>query len=252
MNDSKSCKGVLNDHSSTDNEIHSKKQCKQDIRAHEYDESDSKIENGKKASQQNGHLFSRDGFKMVASVDMCYYCFDVLNSHLFNKPLSNDVTFINDRFPIFVTWKIGKEKRLRGCIGTFNSNPLHSTLKEFTLSSALRDSRFSPITKEEFDQLHVSVSLLVDFELCKDYIDWEVGIHGIRIDLHGKYNATFLPEVASERKWDHETTIDTLLRKGGYRGSITDQVRRDVRVTRYRSEKVSVSYQQYLDWKNEN
>ena len=101
--------------------------------------------------------------------------------------------------PIFVTWKIGKEKRLRGCIGTFNSNPLHSTLKEFTLSSALRDSRFSPITKEEFDQLHVSVSLLVDFELCKDYIDWEVGIHGIRIDLHGKYNATFLPEVASER-----------------------------------------------------
>ncbi|KAA5553079.1 AMMECR1 domain-containing protein [Pseudomonas aeruginosa] len=28
--------------------------------------------------------------------------------------------------PLFVTWKIGKEHRLRGCIGTFNAMHLHS------------------------------------------------------------------------------------------------------------------------------
>lgn len=28
--------------------------------------------------------------------------------------------------PLFVTWKIGKDKRLRGCIGTFSAMRLHS------------------------------------------------------------------------------------------------------------------------------
>ena len=36
--------------------------------------------------------------------------------------------------PLFVTWKIGHDHRLRGCIGTFATMPLHSGLKEYTLS----------------------------------------------------------------------------------------------------------------------
>jgi len=38
----------------------------------------------------------------------------------------------------------------------------------------MRDSRFSPITKEEFPRLHCSVSILTHFEDARDYMDWEV------------------------------------------------------------------------------
>ena len=42
------------------------------------------------------------------------------------------------------------------------------------LFSAFRDSRFSPITREEFPKLHVSVSILRHFEDGQDYLDWQV------------------------------------------------------------------------------
>jgi hypothetical protein len=45
--------------------------------------------------------------------------------------------------------------------------------------------------------------------------------------------------------WDRLQTIDSLLRKGGFKGTVTDEVRRNIRLTRYRSEKTSVSYEDY-------
>lgn len=36
--------------------------------------------------------------------------------------------------PLFVTWKIGKDKRLRGCIGTFSAMNLHAGLKEYAIT----------------------------------------------------------------------------------------------------------------------
>jgi AMMECR1 domain-containing protein len=71
------------------------------------------------------------------------------------------------------------------------------------IHSAVKDSRFSPITREEFSRLHVSVSILRHFEPAADWLDWEVGRHGIRIEFtndHGnRRTATYLPEVAPEQ-----------------------------------------------------
>jgi hypothetical protein len=51
--------------------------------------------------------------------------------------------------------------------------------------------------------------------------------------------------------WDRIQTIDSLLRKGGYKGVITNEVRLSIRLTRYQSEKITVSYQEYKDyWRN--
>jgi AMMECR1 domain-containing protein len=36
--------------------------------------------------------------------------------------------------PLFVTWKIGKDRRLRGCIGTFNAMNLHCGLREYAVT----------------------------------------------------------------------------------------------------------------------
>lgn len=71
------------------------------------------------------------------------------------------------------------------------------------MSSAMRDSRFSPISKDELNQLHVTVSILLHFEEGKDYNDWDIGVHGIRIEFQNergiKRTATYLPEVAEEQ-----------------------------------------------------
>lgn len=46
--------------------------------------------------------------------------------------------------------------------------------------------------------------------------------------------------------WSQIETIDSLLHKGGYKGLVTPDIRRSLKLTRYQSEKVTVSYQDYL------
>lgn len=106
------------------------------------------------------------------------------------------------------------------------------------------------MSREEFPALQVSVSILCNFEDGADFTDWELGTHGIRIEFvserGNKKTATFLPEVPTAQGWDKIQTIDSLLRKGGWRGQVTPDVRRQIRLVRYQSELVSVSYQDYL------
>lgn len=143
----------------------------------------------------------------VATPEMCAFCFDVLISKLHGTTEPNAAAigpFKDHEFPLFVTWKKDEkmEPKLRGCIGTFNAQPLAKGLKEYALRSALKDSRFSPITRDEVPNLHCGVSLLIGFQDGESYLDWEVGKHGIIIDFnaHGRsYSATYLPEVAEEQ-----------------------------------------------------
>jgi len=125
----------------------------------------------------------------IVNVEMLVFCFDVLHSHLYGQEHPKSPKFSNDLFPLFVTWKVGKEKKLRGCIGTFNSTSLQQGLREYAITSAFKDSRFEPIAADEFSRLHCSVSLLMDFEPADHYLDWEIGTHGIRIEFFfGKRN----------------------------------------------------------------
>ncbi|KAH9398480.1 PREDICTED: AMME syndrome candidate gene 1 protein-like [Rhagoletis zephyria] len=183
----------------------------------------------------------------VSTIDMCYYCFDVLYARLHNQPLPSAPSFTNEPFAAFVTWKSGS--RLRGCIGNFKPFPLHDILRRLTWSSA-NDSRFAPIAKEELDKLTVSISLLKDFEECSSWKDWDVGAHGVEMhyidDIGNQYSSTFLPEVAKEQNWDHKTTILELLRKAGYkRGGISEELFSKIRLKRYSSEKISASFEAY-------
>jgi AMMECR1 domain-containing protein len=71
-----------------------------------------------------------------------------------------------------VTWD--KDDQLRGCIGNFSAMPLARGLAEYALTSALRDSRFAPISAAELPRLSCHVSLLTQFEPAADYLDWTV------------------------------------------------------------------------------
>lgn len=47
--------------------------------------------------------------------------------------------------------------------------------------------------------------------------------------------------------WDHIQTIDSLLRKGGYRGHINQEVRESIQLTRYQSSETHMTYSEYRD-----
>lgn len=89
------------------------------------------------------------------------------------------------------------------------------------------------------------------FEEARGHLDWVLGVHGIRIEFvterGSKRSATYLPQVATEQGWDQNETIDSLLRKGGYRGNITPEVRRSIKLTRYQSQEIHMTYQDYRD-----
>ena len=201
----------------------------------------------------------------MASPKMCSVCFEILIANLkrletdpiirrfqSEEPLSSECS------PLFVTWNIGEDKDLRGCIGTFDrSNPIGSTIPRYALISALNDSRFSPITLPEIKHLTVSVSLLRNFVEINDPLSWTVGVHGIEIDFKANgrnFSGTFLPEVAPEQGWDQATTLVYLFRKAGFKPSnpnrrpveIVNELRPNLKVTTYESSKLSMSYQDYL------
>ncbi|XP_055682769.1 uncharacterized protein CG5902 [Lutzomyia longipalpis] len=199
----------------------------------------------------NGHTNGESLMESIASPDMCFFCFEVLYCELNNIEGPADPQFTNEAFPLFVTWKIGRDRRLRGCIGTFSAMHLHTGLREYAITSALKDSRFSPITRDEFPRLTVSVSILQGFEEARGYLDWILGVHGIRIEFQNergcKRTATYLPQVATEQGWDQTQTIDSLLRKGGFRAQITPDIRRAIKLTRYRSQEVHMTYNEYRE-----
>lgn len=55
-----------------------------------------------------------------------------------------------------------------------NRSYLNGILTRFSVCSALKDSRFPPMTRDELPRLFCSVSLLTNFEDVGDYLDWEV------------------------------------------------------------------------------
>ncbi len=184
---------------------------------------------------------------------LCVFAFDTLISKLTNKDIPNCFpdSLKSKSFPLFVTWTTGKNKDLCGCIGTFLSDNLEKNLKNFALVAALKDSRFSPISEKEIPNLNCGVSLLINFEDAKDCYDWEVGKHGIQIffEENGQHSATFLPEVPIEHKMDKITTLQHLIEKAGYHGKLKD-VDKKIKMRRYQSIKIFMSYEEYLNYKN--
>lgn len=213
--------------------------------------SNGPISNGLNGYLTNGHLHDANQSMISSMPEMCFYCFEVLYRELHNLDEPRTPSFTNEPYPLFVTWQIGKDRRLRGCIGTFSAMRLHSGLREYAITSALKDSRFSPITRDEIQRLTVSVSILQGFEEARGYLDWTLGVHGIRIEFYNergsKRTATYLPQVATEQGWDQMQTIDSLLRKGGYRAAITPEMRRSIKLTRYTSQECHMTYSEYRD-----
>jgi hypothetical protein len=104
---------------------------------------------------------------------------------------------------------------LRGCIGYIEPTyPLFDIVHKVSISSALEDPRFPPITKDELDKIVIELSILTPPKLLKvddpkDYLNLiEIGRDGLIVE-RGIRRGLLLPQVPVDhgRDWDVETFL---------------------------------------------
>ena len=113
----------------------------------------------------------------------------------------------------FVTLK--KNGELRGCIGRMiGDEPLGKIVGTMAMQAAFNDRRFNPLTADELNNTEIEISVLTPMKQVSGAGDIVIGRDGV---LLGKddHHAVFLPQVATEQKWDREEMLDNLCLKAG-------------------------------------
>jgi uncharacterized protein len=123
-----------------------------------------------------------------------------------------------ERRGVFVSWYRHPGRRLRGCVGYPEPVlPLADGVRGASVSAALEDPRFPPVTPAEFPSLVAEVSLLSPFEpvdLADRPRGVRVGRDGLVVEA-GRLRGLLLPQVAPEQGWDREQLLDGTCEKAG-------------------------------------
>ncbi|MFC1643102.1 AmmeMemoRadiSam system protein B, partial [Myxococcota bacterium] len=114
---------------------------------------------------------------------------------------------------VFVTLR--KAGRLRGCVGQVEPEYwLPEAVVHAASGAALHDGRFSPVMPHELNELSVEVTVLSPPRPVASSQQITVGRHGIILQKDGR-RALFLPQVATEQRWNRTQTLQALSRKAG-------------------------------------
>ena len=119
---------------------------------------------------------------------------------------------------VFVT--LNKDGELRGCIGYPRPVlPLIDALLDVSISAAVRDPRFPPVTLKEMEKITVEITILTPPELIKckpkDYPEnIKIGRDGLIVEK-GFFSGLLLPQVAVEWNWDEEEFLSNTCLKAG-------------------------------------
>lgn len=120
---------------------------------------------------------------------------------------------------VFVT--LHKNSELRGCIGFPEPEmELYKAVVRASRAAAFEDPRFPPLTKEEFKDIKIEISILTKPELVRvanpeEYFNKiVVGRDGLIIKA-GVYSGLLLPQVPVEYDWDVERFLQHLCIKAG-------------------------------------
>lgn len=120
----------------------------------------------------------------------------------------------------FVTLRKGG--KLRGCIGNIISDrPLSETICDMSVSAAFRDPRFTPLSKDELDNISIEISILSPLEKVEHISKIKQGRDGLYVK-NGFYSGLLLPQVATEQNWDRETFVNQTFKKAGLDSSYRD------------------------------
>lgn len=111
--------------------------------------------------------------------------------------------------------KRGDVQRLRGCIGRMTSDDtLEKTVRVTAAEAAFGDPRFPPLTKDEWTNCNIEISVLSPMELCNDPASVEIGVHGLYLYHRGRAGV-FLPQVPVEQGWNREEYLYYICEKAG-------------------------------------
>ncbi|MFH1291891.1 MAG: AmmeMemoRadiSam system protein A [bacterium] len=118
----------------------------------------------------------------------------------------------------FVTLEL--DGKLRGCMGHIRPiQELYLDIIDNAVKAGFEDPRFSPLTKDEFDNVDIEISILtepqkLDFIDSQDLIDkLRAGIDGVIISK-GNYGATYLPQVWEDLSSKKEFLSSLCLKAG--------------------------------------
>jgi AmmeMemoRadiSam system protein B/AmmeMemoRadiSam system protein A len=118
----------------------------------------------------------------------------------------------------FVT--LTRRGELRGCVGSLEAHrPLGTDVRENALAAAFRDPRFMPLSRAEFDDVRVEVSLLSPTETLAVASEADAlavlrpNVDGVVFE-YGHHRSTFLPQVW-EQLPDPAEFLAYLKRKAG-------------------------------------
>lgn len=118
----------------------------------------------------------------------------------------------------FVTLTL--QGQLRGCIGSLEAHrPLIEDVRENAVACAFRDPRFAPLSKTEFADVGIEVSLLSKPEPIRHNSEEDAlaqltpGRDGVIIE-YGRHRATYLPQVWAQLP-DPQEFIAHLKEKAG-------------------------------------
>nr|KAF6282482.1 hypothetical protein mMyoMyo1_010118 [Myotis myotis] len=106
-----------------------------------------------------------------------------------------------------------------------------------------------PIRPQELPALSCSASLPTHLEEASGDLDWEAGALGFALNSSMKKASDVQPHASLRllgSKAGQIQTPDSLLREGGLTAPITSEFRKATKLTRYRSEKVTIGYAEYI------
>lgn len=114
---------------------------------------------------------------------------------------------------VFVTLK--KKGNLRGCIGSIiGREPLYLGVRNNAVNSAVKDYRFPNVKKTELKDIDVEISVMTPLQPLNDYKKIRLGTDGVIIK-RGRFQAVYLPQVATETGWDLDRFLGHLCQKAG-------------------------------------
>lgn len=154
--------------------------------------------------------------------------------------------FLNQQGATFVT--LNYKGQLRGCIGSIIAHrPLIDDVISNAVAAGFGDPRFSPLSEQELQDLHVEVSVLTAPELLeyKDYDDLvakvEVNLDGL-ILKHGANQGTFLPQV-----WEQLPSKEEFLQHLSFKAGLDPSVyRQNPTIYRYRVNAIEEDFNEIL------
>ncbi|MFP4657389.1 MAG: AmmeMemoRadiSam system protein A [Desulfonatronovibrionaceae bacterium] len=133
---------------------------------------------------------------------------------------------MEEKLGVFVTLK--KRGQLRGCIGNMvGDGPLWRTVSSMARAAAFEDPRFPPVSKSEFSELEIEISILSPLEEVRDFKAIVPGKHGLLV-RNAWRSGLLLPQVAAEWGWDRETFLAHTCQKAGLPGNCWQEAQTQV------------------------